>query len=301
MAKLSVITSMYNRSTEVLSAIDNLFFPSLLNNGNSGTEVIIIDDCSPLENETKAIVEKYLPDLKRRFGNVDFIRNASNLGFAKSFNKGLILAGGEKSVVVNDDLYFPQNSLAGLAATLDEPEGYLIAGPITNASSSWSYQYCKQAPQLESYALAEIEKLERFARWLLMVMKGRRMTTDNLCGFCFAADAVFLKKIGGFNERYGYYGFFEDTDLVQRIARECGEKKIAVNLEVFIGHGGVKGTSRTMLQQPLKMACALLVNGFKYANDWGYGKLLKRIIYGNWSQLTGKGTISELLPKKIDL
>lgn len=194
---ISVITSMYNRKSEVLEIITNLLLPSLLNNGSSNTELIIIDDCSPLKDETEALIGKYHRDLKCKFGNVIFTRNKSNLGEIRSINKGMYMAEGKRLILANDDLYFPRNSIERLAATLDEPEGYLIAGPITNASSSWSFQYCRQAPTLKSYSPAEIEKLEQFSLWLHERMRGRRKTTDNLCGFCFAADSQLLKKIGG--------------------------------------------------------------------------------------------------------
>jgi O-antigen biosynthesis protein len=263
-------------------------------------ELIIMDDFSPLEKETKEVVEKYFCGLKSKFGNVIFTRNQANLGFAKSFNRGIKMARGEKLIIANDDLYFPANSIERLARTLDEQEGYLIAGPITNANTSWSFQYCKQAPKLKAFTQKEIEKLELFAKWLYETMKDRRMATNNLCGFCFAADSAYLKDIGGFNEKYGY-GFYEDTDLIQKTVKQHGVEKIVINLEVFVGHGGVKGASGTMLQEPLKMVQALVVNGFKFANDWGYGKLLRRIIYGIRSQVSGKGTISELLSREIRL
>jgi GT2 family glycosyltransferase len=298
MFKMSVITSMNNRRKETLDVIENLLLPSLIQNGNANMELIIIDDFSPLENETREVVERYLCGLEFKFGNVVFTRNQANLGFAKSFNRGIKMARGEKLIIANDDLYFPSNSIEKLSQTLDEQEGCLIAGPITNANTSWSFQYCKQAPKLKAYTHKEIEKLELFAKRLAETMKGRRMATDNLCGFCFAADSTYLKDIGGFNEKYGY-GFYEDTDLIQRTVRQYGIEKIVINLEVFVGHGGVKGASGTMLQEPLKMVQALVVNGFKYANDWGYGKLLKRVVYGLRSQLSGKGTISELLPREI--
>lgn len=295
MGAVSIITSMYNRKPGVLETIDKLLFPSLLNNGGSDMELLIIDDCSPLENETGILVKKYLRDLKSAFGNVIFTRNGFNFGFAKSFNRGIFMAGGKKILVTNDDVYFPQNSISRLVATLNEPEGYLIVGPITNSSNVWSFQYCKQAPLLKSYAPAEIAKLEKFSSWLYVQMKGQRMTADNLCGFCFAADSALLKELHGFDDKYSY-GFYEDTDLMQRIAKEYGEQKIAVNLEVFVGHGGIQGPSETMKQEFLKMQYALITNGIRYANRWGYGKLLKRIFYGVRSQF-GKGTISEILPR----
>lgn len=299
MNTISIITSMYNRNPQILETIDNLLIPSLLSNGNSEMELIIIDDCSPLEDATGNLIGKHFQTLKEKFGNVIFTRNESNLGFAKNFNTGLYKAGGERIILANDDLYFPLNSIARLVQTLDEQEGYLIAGPITNASGAWSFQYCKQAPLLSSYEPAEIVELEKFSLWLYEKMRGQIMTTDNLCGFCYATDAAFLRELNGFDEKYGH-GFFEDTDLIQRIAKEYGKSKIAINMEVFVGHGGVKGSSQTMSQELLKMNYYFFANAIKYANRWGYWKLLRRIVYGIQSQ-TGKGTISELLPENVAL
>ena len=293
----SIITSLYNSKVETLDVIDKLFFPSLLNNKGADKELIIIDDGSPLKKETTYLVEKYLQDLRRSFVDVKFIRNETNLGFSKSFNKGIFMASGEKLLVTNDDTYFPFCSIEKLVSTLSEKPGYGLVGPITNAQTAWSPQYCKQAPLIKSYSYTELERLELFSKWLAEHMKDRRMITDNLCGFCFAADAYFLKNIGGFNEKYKF-GYYEDTDLASRVAREYGKEKLVINMEVFVGHGGIKGTSGSFLQHPVKMIYYLLVNGIKYANDWGYGKLLKRITYGILSQ-RGKGTISELLPDKI--
>lgn len=297
---ISIVTSMYNRKPEVLEIIANLLLPSLLNNGGSDAELIIIDDYSLLKAETKALVEKYLPALKSRFGNVIFTRNESNLGWTASINKGIYMAGGKRLIVANDDLYFPLNSVERLAETLDSPEGYLIAGPITNNQGVWTFQYCRQAPTIKSYAPTEIEKLEKFSSWLWTKMKGERMVIPSLSGFCFATDSILLKKMGGFEEKYRH-GYYEDADLIQRIARKYGKNAIAANLEVFVGHGGVRGASRTMLQEPFKLARALLVNSFKYANTWGYWKWIRGIISGFRSQLSGKGTISELLPKRVNL
>ncbi|PIN80577.1 hypothetical protein COV16_00640 [Candidatus Woesearchaeota archaeon CG10_big_fil_rev_8_21_14_0_10_34_8] len=91
----SIVTSFYNRKLSTLEVIDKMFLPSLVNNADSDTEVVIIDDCSPLEKETKELVEKHLPDLKR-FGKVVFKRNSKNLGFAGSFNRGIKIASGNR-------------------------------------------------------------------------------------------------------------------------------------------------------------------------------------------------------------
>jgi glycosyltransferase involved in cell wall biosynthesis len=293
----TIVTSMHNRSNGVLEIIDNLFFPSILRNASSNLELIIIDDCSPLKKETNALVRKYLPELNKLFGSVVFTRNTENFGFAKSFNHGIEMANGNNLLVTNDDVYFPKGSINKLVKTLYEPEEFLLVGPISNNRELWSFQYCKQAPKLSSYSQEEILKLETFALWLEDNMAGNRRPVDNLCGFCFTTNTLFMRELGSFNEKYGY-GYFEDTDLIQRINSWYGPDNTAVNLEVFVGHGGINGSSQTFKQQKVKAITNLLINNFKYANTWGYGTLLRRIIYGLKSQ-TGKGTISDLLPETI--
>lgn len=296
---LSIVVSMYNRKPGIIELISKLFFPSLLNNFSLNHELVIIDDCSPLETETRAMIEEFMPELIKNFGNVIFKRNPDNFGFAKSYNTGIKLANGKRLLITNDDVYFPRGSIAKLAGTLDKPAGYKIVGPITNASTAWSFQYCRQAPTLKSYSNAELEKLESFAKWLGSRMNGVQTITDNLCGFCFAADAEFFRQINGFDEAYKF-GLYEDTDLIQRIVHKYGAEKIAINLEVFVGHGGIAGSSMSVLQQPSKMFLYSLINGAKYARSWGWLTLAKRLRYGLLSQMTGKGTISDLLPEKID-
>jgi GT2 family glycosyltransferase len=308
--KITIVTSMYNKNAEVLEILDKLFFPSLLFNGcrnengkNSGikdTGLIIIDDCSPLKVETMNLFNKYLYRLLGVFAFVKFVRNKENLGFSKSYNKGINLVKTKYILVTNDDLYFPPGSIKRLFQALDEPANYGLVGPIANNSTLWSYQYAKQAPRLRSYEQKEIDRLKNFSIWLEKNMKGQRITTDHhLCGFCFAAKTEFLKEFNGFDESYSF-GQFEDTDLVRRVIKKYGPKKIAIIMDVFVGHGGINGNSRTLLQEPQKMIFYAIFNGIKYLKKWGLKAYLKILLFGIRSQTTGKGTISELLPKEVN-
>lgn len=303
MTTISVVTSMYNRKMSVLQTIHKMFLPSLARNGDSQMELIIVDDGSPLAYETEGLIKSHEASLKRAFSNVTFVRNETNLGVAGSFNRGLQMASGEKVVIVNDDIYFPKHSIERLAHTLDEPGDYLIAGPITNSPGVGSFQYAKQAPTLKSYAKSEFERLENFSTWLYERMKGVRITIaqtmNHLCGFCFVADTAFLKEIGMYDESFRY-GFYEDTDMIQRIARVYGPQKIVFNCEVFVGHGGIKGFSQSMLQHPIKGRWAPIANGFRFRRRWGYVALF-RVISNIVKCQFGKDTISELLPKKIEI
>ena len=114
----TIVTSMYNKSSQVIETIDKLFLPSLLNNASSDKELILIDDVSPAKSETLALLDKYLPELKKKFGNVEFVQNEENLGFGPSYNGGIMRANGANIVVVNDDVYFPENSVSKLTSIL---------------------------------------------------------------------------------------------------------------------------------------------------------------------------------------
>lgn len=308
--KVTIVTSMYNKSAEVLEILDKLFFPSLLFNGSKNERgedsevknigLILIDDASPMEKETLNLVRKYEKNLLEIFSFVKFERNKTNLGFAKSYNKGINMVKTKYILVTNDDVYFPPGSIKRLVQTLDEPANYGLVGPIANNSTLWSYQYAKQAPKLKSYEPEEIKSLKNFSIWLEEKMRGQRKTTDHhLCGFCFASKTEFLKEFNGFDESYNF-GQFEDTDLVRRIVKNYGSQKIAIIMDIFVGHGGINGNSRSLFQEPQKMIFYAFLNGMKYLQKWGLKAYLKILIFGIRSQITGKGTISELLPSEVN-
>ncbi|MFA7708468.1 MAG: glycosyltransferase, partial [Candidatus Pacearchaeota archaeon] len=240
--KVSIITSMYNRSKSTIDVIDNLFFPSLLNNASKDTEVIILDDASPMKKETALLVKKYFNSLKKSFGRVIFKRNVSNLGFAGSFDKGIALARGEKLFIVNDDLYLPKGSVFSLINTLYENNKYGLIGPITNQADTWSYQYCKQAPKISSYSKKEYNLLEKFAQLAKKIMKGKRINVEIVTGFCFAVDASKIREYGGFDKSFKNGGF-EDIDLVNKMKKKY---LMIVNPEVFVYHGGLGGSHMSL-------------------------------------------------------
>lgn len=68
--KVSVILSTYNPTKEKLEILERLCMPGFLN--NKASELIILDDCSPLKKETSEIVKKNLKALKKNYKRVIF-------------------------------------------------------------------------------------------------------------------------------------------------------------------------------------------------------------------------------------
>ncbi len=284
----SIVTSMYNKMHYKIELLDFMLFSSLLSNASSDKELIILDDCSPLEKETKHLVEKYLPELKQKFGNVVFQRNPSNFGFSKSFNRGIELANGENLLITNDDVYFPAATIDSLILTLQSSPDYGMVGPITNQKSCWTYQYCRQAPKIRDYSGGELKRIEDFAQFIRRLAGKKIIETDVVFGFCFALKREVIEEAGVFDESF-VFGSFEDTDFARRVAEKY---KLIVDTSVYIHHGGLEGTHSSFNQHTLKSAVSFVANAYRHGKKWGHAKTAHHILRGLY-RTTGRNTISE--------
>ena len=250
---------MYNKKQETLEIIDNLFFPSLINNATKEMQFILIDDASPLSSETQKIVKKYTAQLKKLFGQFLYLKNKTNLGFAGSYNRGMSLAIAPLILVTNDDVYFPIGSIAKLtlAAQNDKTAGAI--GPVTNCASA--YQNTQLFKKLKSYSKSEIQRIEKFAIWLSKIMKGKTYSVNKLIGFCLIYKKDVLNKTGFFDTQY-IYGNTEDDDLNLKITQAGYSLKVIG--DVFIEHGGIKGGHASIMQRPVHTAIHYVLNCLKF-------------------------------------
>jgi GT2 family glycosyltransferase len=261
----SIVASMYNADPAVLDVIDRLFLPSLLRNAGGDRQLILLDDASPLESQTREMIDRHRPALKAAFGEFVFHRNTRNLGFAGSYNKGLQMAGGRAVLIVNDDVYFPANSITRLTAALDADEAIGAVGPVTNYAAG--FQQTRLFRAIRDYSPEEIQRIEQFAAWLRTVMDGTLVPVDRgMIGFCLAVKQDVLTEVGGFDARF-QYAMFEDTDLNRRIV--ASGRRIMLDAATFVMHGGPQGGSMSLAQHPWRSAQAYLVNARRYAGKWG--------------------------------
>ena len=287
----TLVTSMYNKSPKVIETIDKLFLPSLLRNASSDKELILLDDVSPAKAATNALIDKYMSELKNKFGNVEFIQNEKNLGFGPSFNRGIMRASGNNIIVVDDDVYFPQNSINKLSSVLSESDTYGIVSPINNEKKSFTYQYCRQAPYIKAYSDEEFKRIENFSKYAAEKTSAKRIKTDYVSGFCFAMPTELLQKMNGFDERFKF-GMFEDTDLARRVNQNFD---VIIAPDIYIHHGGVDGSSGSISQFPWKMLKAGAINQYRFGKKWNdHLGAMKHVIKGMVRMNTAKYTVSEL-------
>jgi GT2 family glycosyltransferase/glycosyltransferase involved in cell wall biosynthesis len=159
-------------------------------------EVIVVDDASP-EPAAQALAV---------VSGVRFERNAQNLGFIGSCNRGAELAHGEFLVFLNNDTVVTAGWLqallsvfelrpdAGLVgARLVYPDGRLqeAGGIIWRDGTGWNYGRNDDAEKPEYNYLRE---------------------ADYCSGACLAIPATLFHELGGFDRRYAP-AYYEDVDL----------------------------------------------------------------------------------------
>jgi len=273
----TVITSMYNAGPAVLEVIDRLFLPSLLRNGSSEKQLILLDDASPLERQTLALVRKYEPELRRTFGDYQFLRNPRNLGFGGSYNRGMRRAEGQALVLLNDDLYLPRGSLDQLLAVLGDGPDIGLVGPVTNWVTA--YQNTHLCPRLKDLSIEEQQRIERFAAHLRQCVGRRAIPVDRLIGFCWAISGDLVRAIGYLDESFAH-GLFEDDDYCLR-ARRAGFR-LLLDLSTFVHHGGPSGGGLSMRQNLPRTLKYAVRNGIRFARKHGlpYRAVLRQSLAG---------------------
>lgn len=291
--KASIVMSMHNRKQLVIDIIDRLFFPSLLNNALKNVEIIIIDDCSTLKNETKKMFLKYSEKLKKSFGQLRYIVNKTNLGFSGSYNKGMKLAQGEYIIIINDDVYIPRETIKRLILLNSKNREYGIIGPVLNQRNSFTYQYAKQSPHISSYSKNELNKCEDFSFKLRKMFNNQIIGTDYITGCCWIMHKEILKDIGYFDENFKY-GNYEDIDFCIRVS-----KKYKIGLApLYIDHGGIMGAHNSTTQQKIFLIKNLIKNLYYLNSKHGFKKTSTFLINGLIRLLFLRNTISDRIEKE---
>jgi len=217
MKKISVITVNFNQPE-----ITEVFIASMFDTGNAdGCELIVVDNGSR---------ENHVPEWRRRYPLVKFIRSEKNLGFAGGNNLAIKEAEGEYLFLINNDTEFTPGLIASLAQTLDDHlEVGMVSPKIRYYHQPELLQYAGFTPM--NYYTCRNSCIGQFEEdnGQYDLLSGE---TAFVHGAAMMVRRAALEKAGLMSEVYFLY--YEEMDWCERM-RKAGYK-MWINLQALVYH-----------------------------------------------------------------
>lgn len=196
-------------------------------------EVIVVDDATP-----EPAIAEYIDGLVAA-GRVTLLRNASNLGFVQSVNRGMALHADRDVVLLNSDTEVAPGWLERLSAAACRDPAVATATPFSNNGTLCSYPYWGWTGGTPgSLGLARLDTTVARAN------AGRAIDIPTGVGFCMYVRRDALADLGLFDARRYGRGYGEENDFCMR-ALKAGRRNVLA-ADVFVYHeGGISFAEET--------------------------------------------------------
>ncbi|MGE4373292.1 MAG: glycosyltransferase [Xanthobacter sp.] len=183
--------------------------------------IIVIDDCSP-EPELSRWLDRLAAE-----GAIHLLRNASNLGFVRSVNRGMEEAGSHDVVLLNSDTQVPRGWLRRLAAQAWAGERVGTITPFSNNATICSYPSGQGGPLPAGFTLEQLDQAFAHAN------AGRFVTLPTGIGFCMYIRRDCLDEVGLFDVEAFGHGYGEENEFCMRARALKWEHRLACDTYVF--------------------------------------------------------------------
>jgi GT2 family glycosyltransferase/glycosyltransferase involved in cell wall biosynthesis len=250
-APLALRTSVRPRASIVIPAYGEPLLTysclaSIARHTSGEFEVIVVDDASA----------QPLAECLAEVGGVRFERNAANVGFVGSCNRGAAMARGETLVFLNNDTLVTAGWLDALLRVLNEdPNAGLVGGRLVYAdgrlqeaggivwrdASAWNFGRGDDPDRPEYNYVREV---------------------DYCSGACLAIPRALFTQLNGFDTRYAP-AYYEDVDLAFAV-RAAGRKVVYQPAATIVHFEGQ--TSGTDVTQGIKRHQT--INQSAFAAKW---------------------------------
>jgi len=156
---------------------------------------------------------------------VTLVRNATNVGFARGINQGLVRARAPVVLIMNPDCRLEPGAIDRLVGELTSLPSCAIVGPRILNPDGTEQGSARGDPDMLTGVFGRSTALRRLFPALAVsernvvpssgVPPGGSLAVDWLSGACMLARASALTAVDGFDERYFLY--WEDADLCRRL------------------------------------------------------------------------------------
>lgn len=219
-----VVVPVYAGIPETIRCLDSLL--ASLESQRTPSRVIIVDDCSPEPG-----LSQYCKKLAEKHPRVSLSKNASNLGFVKSVNRGMQEAGDDDVILLNSDTEVTGDWIDRLSRAAYREEKVATVTPFSNNATICSYPLFLQSNPLPSgESLASLDSM--FAQ----LNAGQSVDLPTGHGFCLFIKRSAIRELGLFDEKAFPRGYGEENDFCCR-AHLAGWKN-TLACDVFVYHEG---------------------------------------------------------------
>jgi GT2 family glycosyltransferase len=224
-----VVIPVYRGLEESLACIQ-----SVLQTLTPNVRVVVVDDA------TDSIELASSLDGLAAAGRITLLRNAENLGFVASVNRGLELHPTNDVVILNSDTRVFGDWLERLRATAYSERNVGTVTPLTNNGSIASY------PKVEGTTVTPT-----FAAFLhtlvTLTHPGVSVEIPVGVGFCLYMRRDCLRDVGLFDRALFEKGYGEETDFCIRARRRGWSHRLAADVYVYHAEGVSFGDRRRAL------------------------------------------------------
>lgn len=227
----AIIVPIYNAPKETEDCIR-----SVLRHTDASIQLILIDDASP-DPAVQEVLSRY-SDLP----NVVIVRNDVNLGFVKTVNRGIVLAGNADVIFLNSDTKVTPLWLRNLQLAVYSDERIATATPLSNNAGAFS------APEIgKENPLPAALGLDDFARLVTRTSERLypRVPTGN--GFCMYVRRACIEEIGLLDSEAFPRGYGEENDFCMRAGRKGWSHVIDDATVIYHVRSASFGDERTSL------------------------------------------------------